>query len=409
MRNAKIAVITQAVKLADEVAGLNRTSYVAKLLAEKGHEVDLITSTFQHWEKRRRDIVDAKYWEFPYNVVFIEEPGYTKNISLTRVKSQNAFSANLREYLKRRGSSYDLIWCQIPPNNIAADAGRFARENGIPFIVDVNDLWPEAMKMVIDIPVLADFALSGFTRDAEIAYSAASAVVGTSDEYAGRCKQDIPHLTVYVGGDIARFDEGVRLHTPSIAKSDDEFWVSYAGSLAKSYDIATLIQACELSTPELAKSGKRLSLHIMGDGPSREHFEAIAAKSASSVEFTGYLDYQTMAAHLVKSDILVNSLVKGAPQSIVSKIGDYLSAGRPIVNTGESPEFMEKCTDDGFGVNVEPENVAALAQAITALAQDDRLRSEMGAKGRKIAEEQFDRPIAYRRIVDLVDGILSVD
>ncbi len=409
MRNSKIAVITQAVKLADEIAGLNRTSYVAKLLAEKGYEVDLLTSTFQHWEKRRRDIAHAKYWEFPYDVVFLEEPGYTKNISLARIRSQNVFSANLREYLKREGTKYDLIWCQIPPNNIAADAGRFARANGIPFIVDVNDLWPEAMKMVVNVPVLADIILSGFTKDAEIAYSAASAVVGTSDEYAGRCKQNIPHLTVYVGGDIAHFDEGASLHAPSIAKADDEFWVSYAGSLAKSYDIATLIQACELSAPTLAESGKRLSLHIMGDGPSRGQFEAVAAKSAAAVEFTGYLDYQTMAAHLAKSDILVNSLVKDAPQSIVSKIGDYLSAGKPIINTGESPEFVNKCVHDGFGINVEPENAVELAGAILALAQDDQLRAEMGTKGRKIAEEQFDRPRAYRKIVDLVDGYLVKD
>ena len=34
MRNARIAVITQAVKLADEAAGLNRTSYIAELLAQ---------------------------------------------------------------------------------------------------------------------------------------------------------------------------------------------------------------------------------------------------------------------------------------------------------------------------------------------------------------------------------------
>lgn len=78
MSNAKIAVVTQAVKLADETAGLNRTSYIAELLAKEGYEVDLLTSTFQHWEKKRRNIVDPKYHELPYEVIFIEEPGYPK-------------------------------------------------------------------------------------------------------------------------------------------------------------------------------------------------------------------------------------------------------------------------------------------------------------------------------------------
>lgn len=408
MRNAKIAVITQAVKLADETAGLNRTSYIAELLAKEGYEVDLLTSTFQHWEKRRRDIVDPKYHELPYEVIFIDEPGYRSNINLRRVYSQNVFSKNLRTYLERYGSDYDLIWCQIPPNNIAAAAGAFAHEHGIPFIVDINDLWPEAMKMVVDVPVLSDFTFSDFVRDAAIAYASASAVVGTSNEYAQRCMQDIPHRTVYVGVDIDRFDGGIQKYGATIEKREDEFWVAYAGSLAKSYDIETLIRACQYAAPIIRDElGLRLRLQILGDGPYRQRLENTAAQTPGLVTFNGYVDYQIMAAYLFESDILVNSLIKSAPQSIVSKIADYLCAGKPIINTGESVEFKDKCLRDGFGVNVEPENAIALAGAIVELAHDDELRMHMGMRGRAIAEEQFDRPIAYREIVDLVNDLLQ--
>lgn len=408
MRNARIAVITQAVKLADETAGLNRTSYIAELLAKEGYEVDLLTSTFQHWEKRRRDIVDPKYHELPYEVIFIDEPGYRSNINLRRVYSQNVFSKNLRTYLERYGSDYDLIWCQIPPNNIAAAAGAFAHEHGIPFIVDINDLWPEAMKMVVDVPVLSDFTFSDFVRDAAIAYASASAVVGTSNEYAQRCMQDIPHRTVYVGVDIDRFDGGIQKYGANIEKREDEFWVAYAGSLAKSYDIETLIRACQYAAPIIRDElGLRLRLQILGDGPYRQRLENTAAQTPGLVTFNGYVDYQIMAAYLFESDILVNSLIKSAPQSIVSKIADYLCAGKPIINTGESVEFKDKCLRDGFGVNVEPENAIALAGAIVELAHDDELRMHMGMRGRAIAEEQFDRPIAYREIVDLVNDLLQ--
>lgn len=408
MRNAKIAVITQAVKLADETAGLNRTSYIAELLAKEGYEVDLLTSTFQHWEKRRRDIVDPKYHELPYEVIFIDEPGYRSNINLRRVYSQNVFSKNLRTYLERYGSDYDLIWCQIPPNNIAAAAGAFAHEHGIPFIVDINDLWPEAMKMVVDVPVLSDFTFSDFVRDAAIAYASASAVVGTSNEYAQRCMQDIPHRTVYVGVDIDRFDGGIQKYGATIEKREDEFWVAYAGSLAKSYDIETLIRACQYAASIIRDElGLRLRLQILGDGPYRQRLENTAAQTPGLVTFNGYVDYQIMAAYLFESDILVNSLIKSAPQSIVSKIADYLCAGKPIINTGESVEFKDKCLRDGFGVNVEPENAIALAGAIVELAHDDELRMHMGMRGRAIAEEQFDRPIAYREIVDLVNDLLQ--
>lgn len=409
MSKPKIAIITQAVKLADENAGLNRTSYIAELLANNGYEVDLLTSTFQHWEKQRRNIADEKYYELPYEIIFLEEPGYSKNISPKRIYSQSVLAKNLSEYLKRYGAGYDLVWCQIPPNNIASTAALFAKEQDVPFVVDINDLWPEAMKMVVDIPVVSDFVMSDFVRDAEIAYANAAAAVGTSNEYARRCRQDIPHLTVYVGGDVAYFDEGIEKHRDQVRKGDDEFWVTYAGSLAKSYDIPTLIEACALAAPLVRETtGKRLRLIILGDGPRRPELEALAnAQSAAPVTFMGYVDYQLMAAYLAQSDLLMNSLIRTAPQSIVSKISDYLSAGRPIINTGMSKEFQDMCEEEGFGINVEPENAAELAGAIVALAQDEDACMRMGARGRKIAEEQFDRPRSYQPIVKLVQELIG--
>lgn len=408
MGKGKIAVITQAVKLADETAGLNRSAYIARMLVEDGYEVDVITSTFQHWEKAHRNIVEPKFYELPYNVIFIDEPGYKTNISASRIFSQNIFAINLRKYLERFGTEYDLIWCKIPPNNVAATASIFASDHDIPFIVDINDLWPEAMKMIANVPVVSDFIFADFVRESAISFANASAAVGTSDEYARQCLQEIPHLTVYVGSDLADFDAGTKKHSDSISKEDNELWVTYAGSLARSYDISTLIFACELASPIIKEAtGKTLHLYILGDGPNRAQLDNLGAECNYPITFTGYIDYGLMAAYLTKSDILINSLSKNAPQSIVSKISDYLSAGKPIINTGESEEFKNKCIDDGFGINVEPENVVDLTAAITLLAEDEKARKKMGKRGRKIAEEQFNRRVSYKKIVELVNGLLE--
>lgn len=113
-----------------------------------------------------------------------------------------------------------------------------------------------------------------------------------------------------------------------------------------------------------------------------------------------------MAAWLFKSDIVVNSLVKTAAQSIVTKIGDYLASESPMINTGSSPEFRGKVASDGFGVNVEAEDPEALADAIEELARNSSMRKIMAAKGRRIAEQQFDQPNSYRAIVDLIRKLL---
>ena len=98
-----------------------------------------------------------------------------------------------------------------------------------------------------------------------------------------------------------------------------------------------------------------------------------------------------------------------AAQSIVSKIGDYLAAGKPMINTCLDPEFRRKVEADGFGVNVEPGDPAALADAILRLKNDPAARAEMGSRGRAVAEAQFDRPVSYRAIVAMADRLLGTE
>ena len=114
-----------------------------------------------------------------------------------------------------------------------------------------------------------------------------------------------------------------------------------------------------------------------------------------------------MAAYLKASDILVNSFVRKAPQSIVTKIGDYLAAGKAMINTCMSPEFRAKVDNDGFGINIEPEDVTVLADAVGRLYREEAVRLEMGRKARQIAEEQFDRPKAYQKIEGMVRELIQ--
>lgn len=401
----KIAVITMGIRLNNE-KGYTRFRFLCEFLVQNGFEVDLITTSFQHWEKAHRDINSIKKDEYSFGVHFIDEPGYKKNLDARRIYSHHVASKNLKKLLEK-GGNYDLIYCEIPPNDVALEAAKYAKKKGIPFVPDVNDLWPEAMRMVIDIPILSDILFYPFLRDAEKVYRLSSAIVGTSDEYSERpfiySKKKIPRETVYVGNEINVFDAGVKKYSESIKKGK-EFWVTYAGTIGTSYDIQTLILAADY----LKTQGyDNIYFKILGGGPLKEKLEKQARELKGQVEFVGYVPYEEMAAYLNKSEILVNSFVKKAPQSIVTKIGDYLAAGRPMINTCSSLEFRRKVEDEGFGINIEAENPNILAEAIVSIYNNKKWQEEMGRKARKVAEEQFDRPISYKRIVDLINRLLG--
>lgn len=404
---SKVAVITMGVKL-DGEKGYTRFRYLCEFLVKKGYEVDLITTTFQHWEKKQRDLESVDQKSYPFGIKFIYEPGYRKNIDLRRVRSHKIAAENLRKLLEKEGD-YDLIYVEIPPNDVALAAAEYAHRNKIPFVADVNDLWPEAMRMVLDIPIVSDLLFYPLKRDAEKVYSLTSGVIGTSDEYRDRPflnqKRDVLKETVYVGNEISVFDREAEQHADEVQKEEGTFWVTYAGTIGTSYDIRTMVLAAE----ELMKQGKtKIRFQILGDGPTREMLENLAKeRKIQNVKFTGYVPYEQMAAYLVKSDVLINSFVRKAPQSIVTKIGDYLAAGKPMINTCMSPEFRKKVEQDGFGINIEPEDVRELVNAVEWMYENEAERNDMGNRARKIAEEQFDRPVSYGKIEAMISSLIT--
>lgn len=404
---SKVAVITMGVKL-DGEKGYTRFRYLCEFLVKKGYEVDLITTTFQHWEKKQRDLESVDQKSYPFGIKFIYEPGYRKNIDLRRVRSHKIAAENLRKLLEKEGD-YDLIYAEIPPNDVALAAAEYAHRNKIPFVADVNDLWPEAMRMVFDIPIVSDLLFYPLKRDAEKVYSLTSGVIGTSDEYRDRPflnqKRDVLKETVYVGNEISVFDREAEQHADEVQKEEGTFWVTYAGTIGTSYDIRTMVLAAE----ELMKQGKtKIRFQILGDGPTREMLENLAKeRKIQNVKFTGYVPYEQIAAYLVKSDVLINSFVRKAPQSIVTKIGDYLAAGKPMINTCMSPEFRKKVEQDGFGINIEPEDVRELVNAVEWMYENEAERNDMGNRARKIAEEQFDRPVSYGKIEAMISSLIT--
>ena len=313
----RIAVVTMGVKLGDETRGYTRFRVLSEMLVEQGFDVDLITSSFQHWEKAQRDTSKTCYQGLPYNVVFIDEPGYTRNLDLQRIRSHRVAAKNLRERFERTAGRYSLIYSEIPPNDVARVCAEYASEHNIPYVADINDLWPEAMRMVVNIPVLSDVAFYPFARDAKRVYQLLSGAVGTSDEYTARPAKDrtapYPHTTVYVGNDLAAFDEGAREHMADVVKPEGELWAVYAGTLGASYDLATLIKAAALlekrratHTARTAAAGTAkqhrpfppVKVKILGDGPDRQRLEELARQENAPVEFLGYQDHGSMAAWL---------------------------------------------------------------------------------------------------------------
>ncbi len=399
--------------------GNSRFIYLADMLSDKGAKVELVTSSFWHSGKTQRDIADDRFALSKYKITLLDEPGYPKNVCLSRLRSHKKFAVNLREYLAKRKRP-DIIYCAVPSLNAGNVLSEYCKKNKVPFIIDIQDLWPEAFQMVFNIPILSNMIFSPMKRKADKIYSSADAIVAVSDTYIDRgmkvnskCKNavvylgtDKEHFDLCASKDISKIDwvnEGVdRVATEIEKNTESKIRLAYAGTLGSSYDISLVFDSLRLLNKSLSD---RLEFVVMGDGPNRKRLESEAKDLP--VIFTGPLPYDQMVWILKRCDIAVNPIVKGAAQSIINKHMDYAMSGLPVINTQESKEYRSLLEAYSCGINCECGNARGVCDALEILVNNSEKRIIMGQGSRKMGEELFDRPVGYGRIIGIIKSFLG--
>ncbi len=372
----------------------NRFLDLAKRMTAYGR-VELVTSAFYHGGKCRRT---GDYSQFPFQVTLLHEPGYPKNVCLQRLVSHRIFGRNVARYLNKRKIP-DVIWCAVPSLDAAGAAAAYAGKHHVHFVVDVQDLWPEAFEMVFPAPGLGGLIFAPMKHRADRIYAQADEIVAVSDTFRRRAVRANRKCggghTLYLGTDLERFDCHAR--RGSVPRNEQgELWLAYCGTLGHSYDLPCAMDAMAL----LRERGiSNVTLHIMGDGPLREQFRAYSAERGLSVRFWGRLPYGEMCALLSACHIALNPIAAGSAASIINKHADYAAAGIPVVNSQESEEYRALVEEYGMGLNCANGDPAAMADQLAVLAGDAELRARMGQNARRCAAERFDRGTTYERLL----------
>jgi glycosyltransferase involved in cell wall biosynthesis len=404
----KILIVAAFTQLPDE-KGSNRGRFkrIAEMLAQEGYDVTVVTSRFRELDRTfRKD--EEVFKNAPYKIVLLDEIGYTRNISFRRIMSMSSFTRSLTRFLKNTSEKFDLVYTCVPGLDSSIAAGKYAKAHGVPLLIDVQDLWPEAMyALYLDVPVISNLLFLPIQLKANKVYAMADGIMAVSKTYmdvaAGKIKKCREKDYVFIGSDIDSADVGPDLTPEPISKPQEEFWIAYIGSLGHSYDIVTLLDAAKLANDK----GINARPIIIGSGPLEKEMKDHAQKIGSNALFLGWVDHAIMENYLAKSDAVINAIKKKAPQSITNKVADYLSSGKPMLNGSQNQELKGLLSEYRFGVNYEPESPGSLAAAIEEMAGlSDLERAQLGKNARRLAEEKFDRKVTYPGIIRMIEKLL---
>lgn len=89
-----------------------RFTYLAQMLHERGFDVELVVSDFEHRKKKHRESLSNSY---PFKLTYLHEPGYSNIVSVRRIWSHYVWGCNVGKYLKSCKDKPDVVYASVPP------------------------------------------------------------------------------------------------------------------------------------------------------------------------------------------------------------------------------------------------------------------------------------------------------
>lgn len=309
-----------------------RIKPVLDFFESHNYECTYMTSDFNHREKKRYKCLDEK-------TILIKVIKYSKNISIKRLLSHILFS--YRAYRNMLSLRPDYIYIVVPPNSITWFAKIYKKKyKNTKIIFDIYDLWPESMpieKFKNSIP----FYLWGAIRNANLKY--ANLVITECNLFKDILKnylKDTQSETVYLAKSEIHVVRNTQL-------SENEINLAYLGSINNIIDIPKIKKIIEA-----IKEIKPVTLHIIGDGESKQKLIDAARAGGATVEYYGNIyDPQEKQNIFDKCHFGLNIMKNGVCVGLTMKSVDYFQHGLPIINNipADTAEIVDTF---GIGINI---------------------------------------------------------
>ena len=323
-----------------------RLKPIRRLLVEQGYEVSILIADFDHIKKK---VVSPQFDECTY----IHVPEYKTNISFARIKSHFCFGKQCKKFIWEQKP--ELIYCQVPPNKVVDYCADYKKKNqGIKFIIDIIDLWPESMPLggLRNTP-----PAKVWKRWRDSAIQVADHVFTECTFYQEKLKRIIipsKTTTLHLYKEQREEEKQLVSEIIQLGKKDDIVRFAYLGSMNNIIDID---QICDV-IQTFIHSGKTCELYAIGDGESREKFEEAVKSTGCKTMFYGCVfDELEKIRILTPCDYAFNMMKSDISVGLTIKSIDYLSYGLPLINniTGDTWKLVE---EEKIGMNVSDNSIS---------------------------------------------------
>jgi glycosyltransferase involved in cell wall biosynthesis len=304
----------------------------------------------------------------------------------------------------------DVVIATSPQLLVGLSGWWLARWKRVPFVFEVRDLWPESLAAV------------GMSDGNSLLHRSLARIAGFLNRRSDRIVVVTPAFEDYLverlhvpRQKIAVVENGVEtdLFAPGAGatvrrelEAEGKFVVSYIGTMGMAHGLETILEAAA----QLRSANPEIVFLVLGEGAEKERIVASARElGLDNLRFIDQQPREKIPSYICASDVCLVLLKKSDifKTVIPTKMLEFMACARPVILgvDGQARAILEEADS---GLVVEPENAAALVDAIRYLAANAEIAGKLGRNGREYIVRKFSRRQTAEKYISVLESLLNL-
>lgn len=363
-----------------------RSFAFARRLIDRGHQVTMLTSD------RQFDVPDDAEQVFHTELEGV--PVTALSVGLGRHKTRVSqiwhhlrFASAATRYLLKAPKP-DVVYVTSPPLSAIMPAMVNKWLRGVPFVLEVREIWPEVphginqIKSRLLVFLLRQLALLGYRR--------ATRIVGLTESAVNHIQADIPLTpkTTKIASccDVELFGRGDGTALRQKMQWEDKFICLHVGPMAHHTGLEAILRIADVF-----REDERFIFWLVGEGDERKQLERnIRNRLLNNVVLWDQVPRAQLPDIMAAADLCLLTMrhYRILEQSSGDRLFDYLAAGKPVLlnYSGWQRELLEKYRS-GLGTTLG--RPGEYFENFRKMSERSHLRAEMGRNARRLAETMY--------------------
>lgn len=383
----------------------------ARKLTQAGHQVEVITG-FPNYPGGKLYPGFRQRWfpsEVREGVRIVRCPLYLSHdgSALRRLLNYFSFALSASLYGVFAATKADIIYVYHPPMTVGLAGALIGLFRRIPFVFDVQDLWPDTLRATGMISNARALRVVGAVCN--WIYRRAAHVVVLSPGFRRLLgERGVPDAKMSI---IYNWCDEQALQNPVIGSADlgfmdERFNVVFAGNIGRAQALGGVLKAAQL----VGKRNEHVQFVIVGGGLEVNAMSALAQElHLTNVRFVPQMPMSEVGAVLGRAGALLVHLRKDPLFAITipSKTQAYMGVGKPIIMAVEG-DAAALVTRAQAGVIATPEDPESIADAVLVLAgMPEAQRIALGNNAKSFYGNELSLAVGVARFIAVFDAVLS--